>query len=80
MSTPAAPKFDGTQPCARYDTEIFFPASEAGAGIPIAVCTGCPFREPCLSYALKYRIVFGVWGGKTEDERKLMLRHLRNVA
>ncbi|WTJ01515.1 WhiB family transcriptional regulator (plasmid) [Streptomyces sp. NBC_00015] len=39
-----------------------------------AVCNQCPVRAECLAYALDQRIEFGVWGGKTERERRAMLR------
>lgn len=80
MSAPTAPKFDGTQPCAKADPELFFPTDGGGAGSAKAVCAGCPFKGLCLAYALKHRIRFGVWGGKTEHERKKMQRHLWDAA
>ncbi|MGW1159307.1 WhiB family transcriptional regulator [Streptomyces sp. NPDC002519] len=39
-----------------------------------AVCTGCPVRLECLSYALDNRIEHGIWGGMTERERRSLLR------
>lgn len=35
-----------------------------------AVCATCPERTPCLDYALRHRIDFGMWGGKTPRERR----------
>lgn len=37
------------------------------------VCAGCPVRLECLEWAIQRREV-GVWGGTTEDERRLMIR------
>ncbi|MFJ3946309.1 WhiB family transcriptional regulator [Streptomyces griseoaurantiacus] len=39
-----------------------------------ALCTGCPVRLECLSYALDNRIEHGIWGGMTERERRSLLR------
>ncbi|MER6443083.1 WhiB family transcriptional regulator [Streptomyces sp. NPDC001185] len=39
-----------------------------------ALCTGCPVRTECLSYALDHRIEHGIWGGMTERERRALLR------
>ena len=38
-----------------------------------AICATCPVWEPCLEEALAERRE-GVWGGTTEDERRLMRR------
>lgn len=38
------------------------------------VCSGCPVIGECLTYALDTQQEFGVWGGMSEDERKVILR------
>jgi len=42
-----------------------------------AICGECPQQIPCLNYALYYE-AFGIWGGTTERERKL-LRKKHNI-
>lgn len=37
------------------------------------VCAGCPVRLECLEWAIQWNEI-GVWGGTTEDERRLMVR------
>jgi WhiB family redox-sensing transcriptional regulator len=44
-----------------------------------AVCLSCPVRTECLSDALDHKIEFGVWGGMTERERRVLLRSRPNV-
>ncbi|MEU0035433.1 WhiB family transcriptional regulator [Streptomyces sp. NPDC006333] len=44
------------------------------------ICMGCPVRTECLAEALDGRIEFGVWGGMTERERRVLLRRKPNVA
>jgi hypothetical protein len=40
---------------------------------------GCPVRFECLAEALDNRIEWGVWGGMTERERRLLLRQRSDV-
>ncbi len=37
------------------------------------ICATCPVCPECLDHALRYEEMQGVWGGKNEAERKLML-------
>lgn len=39
-----------------------------------AVCVGCPVIDDCLEFALETQEVYGVWGGKSEEERLEILR------
>ena len=43
------------------------------------VCRGCPVRNECLAEALDNRIEWGVWGGMTERERRLLLRQRTDI-
>ena len=76
-----APAFDGSQPCAQSDPDIFFPddfddqASKTKQAK--LVCNSCTFIADCLDYALKTEMV-GIWGGTTTYERKEM-RKRRNI-
>lgn len=38
-----------------------------------AICRRCPAIKECLEYALRVREPYGVWGGRSEDERALLL-------
>jgi WhiB family transcriptional regulator, redox-sensing transcriptional regulator len=38
------------------------------------ICQRCPVIAECLADALDNRTEFGVWGGRTERERRAMLR------
>jgi WhiB family redox-sensing transcriptional regulator len=45
------------------------------------VCWSCPVSGSCLSYALRTRPAFGVWGGLTARERSLLSgSHALNAA
>jgi WhiB family redox-sensing transcriptional regulator len=68
--------------CKKADPELFFPVSEAGparceVAAAKAVCAGCGVRQPCLDYALATSQLHGVWGGTTEDERRVLAARLR---
>lgn len=39
----------------------------------LAICAGCPVREPCRDYALAAQEPYGVWGGLTERQRLELL-------
>ncbi len=42
-----------------------------------AVCRQCPVEGQCLEYSLENREVYGIWGGKDEDERRAILKQRR---
>jgi WhiB family transcriptional regulator, redox-sensing transcriptional regulator len=64
--------------CASADPELFFPISYSGSALrqvarAKSICARCPIQQECLSYALGAGSVQGVWGGMTEEERRLLL-------
>lgn len=73
--------------CAGLNTSIFY-ADEEERGERAylrtlgakAVCAGCPVRKPCLDYALGTAQKYGIWGGTTYQERRLMRRGRRRRA
>ena len=75
---------DDDPACAQTDPEMFFPQESfdfMGRNISkyrdIAaakkICETCPLKVPCLEYAL-INVEIGIWGGTTEEQRKLMRR------
>ena len=75
---PVAPAFDGTQPCASVDPELFFPEGPSNVHLSAKraitpICGSCEFSAPCLDYALK-NDVQGLWAGTTEPDRKAIRR------
>ena len=44
------------------------------------VCAACSVRLECLIDALDNRMVFGVWGGMTERERRALMRRYPDVS
>jgi WhiB family redox-sensing transcriptional regulator len=65
--------------CRHTDPELFFPIGSTGPALEqIAeakrVCEECPVRTPCLEFALSTSQDSGIWGGTTEEERRLIRR------
>ena len=56
--------------CHGTDLNMFYPERGETADPARQVCARCPVRQPCLEYALSNRIMFGIWGGLTERERR----------
>ena len=60
--------------CAQINPEEFFPPKGGSVRAAKAVCARCPVVAECLSYALEHNEAFGVWGGKSERERRRLRR------
>jgi WhiB family transcriptional regulator, redox-sensing transcriptional regulator len=65
--------------CLDADPDLFFPIGTNGAALrqieeAKRICRGCPAQVQCLAWALDNGVADGVWGGATEDERRVMRR------
>ena len=61
--------------CRDVDSELFFPEGNRGPALESMarakqICAACPVRARCLDWALTHGAHHGVWGGRTEDERR----------
>ncbi len=83
--TPAPPKRvlldDGDDPgwradgaCNGVDPDLFFPERGDSTREAKEVCKSCVVREDCLEFALAAGEKFGIWGGKSERERRGLRR------
>ncbi len=66
--------------CRDEDPELFFPIGTVGPAErqvveAKAVCRQCAVTQDCLDWALATGQDAGVWGGLSEDERRLLRRH-----
>ena len=59
--------------CQFTDPEVFFPEKGGSVRAAKQVCRGCEARDACLEYALENDERFGIWGGLTEGQRRLLL-------
>lgn len=56
--------------CAQTDPELFYPDKGGSTEPAKMICGSCPVRDDCLAWAVDNSERFGVWGGKTERERR----------
>jgi len=60
--------------CAEVGPEVFFPPQGQTTVAAKRICDGCEVEEACLAYSLQAPELYGIWGGKSEHER----RRIRN--
>jgi WhiB family redox-sensing transcriptional regulator len=65
--------------CNDEDPDLFFPISASDGSLDqieraTAICRGCAVQAECLRYALTNNIKYGIWGGRTEQERQSLTR------
>lgn len=67
--------------CKDLDPEIFFLDHNVRKTLKrkkeqaaIEICKTCPVIQECLSHSLSVPEYYGVWGGKTADQRIAILR------
>jgi WhiB family transcriptional regulator, redox-sensing transcriptional regulator len=68
--------------CRDVDPELFFPIGNTGPAVlqideAKQVCTRCKVMSSCLQWALESGQDAGVWGGLSEDERRLLKRRTK---
>jgi WhiB family transcriptional regulator, redox-sensing transcriptional regulator len=70
--------------CTAAEADLFFPISSHAANADVTaakqVCAACQVRGECLEYAIQTHQVHGIWGGTTEDERRLIQIRARSAA
>jgi WhiB family redox-sensing transcriptional regulator len=68
--------------CRDLDPNLFFPVGVTGPAVEQiaaakSICGSCPVRNECLEFAITTNQEFGVWGGTSEDERRVLRRQWR---
>lgn len=63
--------------CDGLPTDSFFPKDSVGVDAARKVCDNCPVKQVCLEYALENKIEYGVWGGTSERQRRVILKQRR---
>lgn len=66
--------------CLNVDPALFFPGRGESCKEAKAVCAECRVRQECLDYALDDRELWGIWGGTSEKERRLLRRGRKSAA
>lgn len=60
--------------CAQTDPEAFFPEKGGTTRDAKRICGGCEVRSECLDSALQNNERYGIWGGRSERERRQLVR------
>lgn len=60
--------------CHDTDDAVFFLKKGGSTKTAKAICARCPVQAPCLDYAVTNGERYGIWGGKTERERRKLRR------
>ena len=60
--------------CQTVGVDLFFTEKGGVAAPAKKVCDGCPVTSVCLQHALDSGVRHGIWGAKTERERRVMIR------
>jgi len=62
--------------CKGMDNELFFSERGDTLGVELGkqVCAECPVKVQCLEYAIENREKYGIWGGKSERQRREIRR------
>jgi len=66
--------------CADTPKVSFFPANKRSVKSALALCDACVVKGECLKYALDNEIIYGIWGGTTENQRRKIRSQNRVVA
>ena len=56
--------------CSQVDPDAHFPEKGGSTLAAKKVCQSCPVIAECLEYAISNNERFGVWGGRSERERR----------
>jgi WhiB family redox-sensing transcriptional regulator len=75
--TLASDEWRRTAACRDTDPDLFFPVGTTGPAIEQidaakAVCRRCDAQAACLEYALATNQDSGIWGGTSEEERRVL--------
>jgi WhiB family redox-sensing transcriptional regulator len=87
MALAATPQWENIEwrrdaACRDVDPNLFFPVGVTGPAVAQiaaakSICEQCPATGSCLEFAITTNQEFGVWGGTTEDERRVLRRRWR---
>lgn len=68
------PAWHAEAACRGSDPALFYPSRGDATALPKAICRLCPVKQECLDWAIENHEMHGVWGGKSERERRALRR------
>lgn len=73
------PEFFEKARCKAYSSELFYPEKDNQRKVHPKIyrsakniCANCPVSMDCLLYAIENAEIYGVWGGKSPNERRAL--------
>lgn len=60
--------------CELEPIDLFFPSRGQSAKPAKVICSMCPVKVECLTYAIENREWDGIWGGTNEKDRRPLIR------
>lgn len=66
--------------CAQTDPDAFFPEKGGSTAEAKRICFSCPVSDTCLEWALVKGERFGIYGGKSERERRAITKQRKAAA
>lgn len=66
--------------CRGVNPDFFYPERGASTKEAKEVCAQCPVERLCLEYGVQKVEKFGIWGGKSERDRRTIRRNRRKRA
>lgn len=60
--------------CAQIDPDLWFPEKGGNTRDAKKLCLTCTVRAQCLDFAMEHEERYGVWGGRSERERRRMVK------
>ena len=61
----------------KHDQDLFFPDRGGSTVKAKAICNSCKVKKVCLEFAVERKERFGIWGGKSERERRAIRKEQR---
>lgn len=86
MPLTTIPRWEKKAACSEADPELFFPESYPPAvrmGMEEQakrICAQCPVKDECLELSIRNEEQWGVWGGMTSEQRRMLIRRKRREA
>lgn len=66
--------------CAQIGGDLWFPEDSCLGTEAKNICKRCPVAVECLEHAMDNNEKFGIWGGLSSSQRKLLARQRRREA
>jgi len=63
-------------PCSEHTDELFTASEKDQMRVASKYCSKCPSQLDCLIYSISFNEIYGVWGGTTENRRRVLMKRV----